>query len=194
MSNLLNNSSVLVILTVLITLAIVASITVVVPLVKNKGVNIPTALNNVENGLETAGTLLKTADAILPNNPAINILKIVDSIAKTGVSGAEQLYVASQLAADQRNAKAKEIVNAALKVANIETTPELEKVIDGTIEAEVLALGHAPADIKKLQDAITQQTTQTAQLQAENTALKQTITTIQSSVQAATATTVKPTE
>lgn len=112
------------------------------PFLKKKGVNTEEVIQKVDKSLDAANGVLTIADTLIPNNPALNTLKVVEKYARIGVDQAEQLYVSSQLPADQRNAKAKETILAALKSAGISITPELTSVIDGAIEAEVLALGH----------------------------------------------------
>ena len=190
LNQILKNPVALVIVTVLIALIIVTLLDVIIPAIKKKNIDIPGTLAKAEKVVDTADSIINTANTIVPANPAIEIIKLISSIAKTAVNSAEQLYIASQLSADQRKAKASELVSAALKIAKIETTPELEKVIDGAIEAEVLSLGHAPADIKKIQDTNTQLQEQNTQLQtslqqlqnvqAENEQIKQKLAAVQS--------------
>lgn len=112
-------------------------------------------LNKTEKGLEAREGVIKVVDTILPNNPVINILKIVEKYAQIGVGYAEQLYIGSELQANERDDKAKDIVYSVLKILNIEVTPDMQKIIDGAIEAEVLTLGHKPTDVKQLQDTKT---------------------------------------
>lgn len=103
--------------------------------------------NNIEKGIDTAkaivnetGNIISIADSVLPNNQVINVLEIIEKWAKKGVDCAEQLYNASKLDKEQRNDKAKEQVYTVLSLLNIEKTPEIEKIINNTIEAEVFAL------------------------------------------------------
>ena len=53
---------------------------------------------------------------------------------------AEQMYKAAMIQADERKDKAREIIYECLKVAQIEGTPDVEKVVDGLIEAAAFAL------------------------------------------------------
>lgn len=132
----------------------------------SKKVNVEKTIRNVEKGLTAADGVLTVASELLPGNSIVNALKIVDKYAHVGVNQAEQLYLTSQLPADQRNTKAKETIYAALTAANIVVTPEIEKIIDGAIETEVLALGHkTPTEAEKA--------AQLANVQEENTKLTQ---------------------
>ncbi len=112
------------------------------PFFINKGINSGAYIKTVNDAVDKAGVVMDAADKILPGNAAINTLKLIENWAQKGVHGAEQLYIASQLHPDKRKEKAEETIYAALELANINTTPELKKIVDGAIEAEVLALGH----------------------------------------------------
>lgn len=136
----------MVIATIGATFGIVGTVIGAIPYLTKKGVNVQGTIQNVEKGLTAADGVLTVASELLPGNPIVNALKIVDKYAHVGVNQAEQLYLTSQLPADQRNDKAKETIYAALTAANITVTPEIEKIIDGAIEAEVLALGHKTPD------------------------------------------------
>ena len=143
MLDLTNNPLVLIIVLLIFVVAIVAVITIAIPFLIKKDINIQAYLKQAETILNTAEDITNTVGGILPATPAISILKILEVWASKAVGGAEQLYVSSQLPADQRNAKAKEIVYAALKIAGVIVTPELETLINGAIEESVLVLGHA---------------------------------------------------
>lgn len=174
-----------------------ATVLFMFPILKKKGVKTEEILQKVDKGLDATDGVLKIAEGILPDNKAIDVLEKIQKYAKMGVNQAEQLCIASTLPADQRNAKAKDTIYAALQLAGIDKTPEVDKVVDGALEAEVLALGHAPVDVKLLQDAKSQLEAQNAQLQTEkgqlqdsnaqlkneNDQLKQTIQTVTTAVQ-----------
>lgn len=116
------------------------------PLFIKKGIDAGEYIKNTNSIVDKAEMLIDAADMIFPGNPAINILKLIEDWVKKGVHGAEQLYIASQLSSDERKEKAKETIYAVFKLVNIKITPELEKIIDGSIEAEVLALGHKKSE------------------------------------------------
>jgi len=133
---------------------------------KSKGINTQDVLEKTDKALTATEGVINVASAILPGNPIVDGLKVVEKYAHVGVNQAEQLYLASQLPADQRNVKAKETIYAAVTAANITVTPELQKIIDGAIEAEVLALGHkTPTESEKA--------AQLAKIQEENNKLIQ---------------------
>lgn len=170
-----------------VSLGVIATILVLFPLLKKKNIKTDEILAKVDTALTGADGVIGIADKVIPNNPIINVLKLVEKYVHIGVGQAEQLYLASNLSADERNAKAKDTINTALKMLNIEITPEIDKIIDGSIESEVLALGHKPVD-EKAKEAQVQSQIQTIQqqntdLQNQNTQLKNTIQAVQNTVQ-----------
>jgi len=166
---------------IMVTIVLVAII-VILPKLVAKGIDVGASIATAKGALSTSNEIINVADKLIPGNPAINILKTIETYAAKGVGGAEQLYISSQLAADQRNAKAKEIVNSALSILNVEVTPSLIKVIDGAVEAEVLVLPHvALTDVQKQAEKVQLQA-QNAQLQTQNQQLSQSITQLKSAV------------
>ncbi|APC41042.1 hypothetical protein [Clostridium estertheticum] len=180
MQNLLNVGTVLG-----VTLGVVATMLVLFPLIKRKDVKVDEVLQKVDVALNGAGAVIAVADKIMPVNPAFDILKVVEKYVHVGVHQAEQLCINSKLGKDERNAKSKEIIYAALKLLNIEPTEEIDTIINGTIEAETLALGHKDLTEVEKQAQLQKVQVRASQLQVENVQLKQTIATIQGAVQVA---------
>ena len=169
-------------LILLVVTAIMVAIIVVLPKIVAKGVDVAKSINTAQNALNTSDAIIKIADTLMPNNPAIDILKTIETYAVKAVNGSEQLYLASKLAADERNAKAKEIVVSALNVLNVTVTPDIQTVIDGTIEAEVLALPKvATSDVQKQAEKVALQTANT-ELTAQNTQLNQSLASLKNAV------------
>lgn len=194
-----NIYTLLVIILIAVTAVIIVTVVIIPKLIK-KGINVDKYINTANNALVKIDPILKAVNDILPDNPAVRVLNLIDDRAKKAVSAAEQMYISTQLTADQRNAKAKELIVAALNAAGVKITPEIEKIIDGAIETEVLALGHAESSQKILADNLSKQNIQLkAQIDTANanatkaqqnvTELTQKINTIQNTVnQAATQT------
>jgi len=159
----------------LVVIGIPAAIVFILPKSVQKGINVAKALATAEGALNTTDAIVKVADKLMPTNPAIDILQIILTLAKKGVGGAEQLYKTSQLPADQRNAKAKETVNSALKVLEVPVTDNIQTVINGAIEAEVLLLPKIVLTDAEKQQAMIQLQAANAQLTAEKLKLTQTI-------------------
>ena len=137
----------------------------------NKNNNIEKIFGVTDKVIDGADSLIKIANNIVPNNPVLNVIKIIEKYAKTGVYYSEQLYLNSKLDKNERKDNAKETIYSILKELKINITPNVSKIIDGAIEAEVLALGHAPVDIKKI-------TQENEKLKKENSDLKEKVTTI----------------
>ena len=171
----LNNIGMVLFLAIILVTVVSVSVIVVIPKATSKGINVAKAIVTAQGALNTSNAIIKVADTLLPTNPAIDILQVISSYATKAVKGAEQLYLTSKLEADQRNIKAKEIVNSALTVLKVEVTPDIQKVIDGAIEAEVLLLPKVVLTDAQKQQAVIQLQNANAQLVAQNLKLTQTI-------------------
>lgn len=140
------------------------------PKLKEKKIDVSPLMEKAEIVLDGANSVIQVADKILPGNSTVNILKVVEQYAIKGVRAAEQLYLTSKLEKEQRKDKSKEVIYAALTTLGIERTAEIDKIIDGTIEAEVLALGHKDDTAKAIQSNLEQRNQalveQNTQLQA----------------------------
>lgn len=110
------------------------------PLLKKRGVDTQEIADKVQAGLATANTIVDGVQAALPNVPGIALIDKAIELAQKGAAGAEQLTLSSQLPADQRKAQAIQFVKDCLTAANVEITPDVEKIIDGAVEAAVFAL------------------------------------------------------
>lgn len=186
MNNILSNSMTIVCAVIVLTTIVTIGINIGIPALKNRGIDVKKYIDGADTVIEKANTIIEATDSILPNNPIVNTIKVVEKWAKIGVDYAEQLYNTSKIEKDGRNDKAKEQVYTALKLLGLEITPDIDKIIDGTIEAEVLALGHTPVDIKQYKEVQQQLQTQNDQLQQENAQFKQVINSVQTTVQVVT--------
>jgi len=183
MINSIQNSIALTILLIIVVVAMVlVTIIVVIPKQIQKGTNVAGTLVIAQNALDKSNAVIQVLDKIVPNNTAINILKTIETYAQKGVSGAEQLYKSSQLSADARLSTANATVVAALNVLNVPVSPELQKVIDGAIQAEVLILPKINLTDVQIQAEKAKLQATNAQLVAQNTQLEQSIKQLKSAV------------
>lgn len=166
-----------VIATIGATFGVASTVLSAIPFLIKKGVNVEKSIQNVEKGLTAADAVITVGSELLPTNPIVDALKVVEKYAHIGVNQAEQLYLSSQLPSEQRIVKAKETIQAALTSANITVTPELDKIIDGAIEAEVLAL---KTPEQKNNAELTQTKQQITALQTANTQLQKQVTILES--------------
>ncbi|MCR3760433.1 bZIP transcription factor [Clostridium felsineum] len=141
---------------------------------KKKGIKVDAIIKDSQEVLQDAGTIIKAGQSISPN-PIFTKLDLIDKLALTVVGGTQQLYISSQLPADQRKSKAKEEILKGLNAANIKDTAQLDSFIDMAIES---AIYNSKTDTEKknqeqntLQLQINQLTTEKAQLQTSNTEL-----------------------
>lgn len=113
---------------------------VFIPLLKKKGVKAEQIIDTAQAGLETADKIADGVQAMLPDVPGVALVGNIIDWARKGVDAAEQLYKAGTVTKEQRKEQAVQLVVNCLTAANIEVTPDVQKVIEGCVEAEVFAL------------------------------------------------------
>jgi hypothetical protein len=113
---------------------------VLIPLLKKKGVKTDQVIDQVQTGLEVADSVLDGVQAAFPNVPGIAVIDKVVELADKSAKAAEQMKKSNQIPADQRKATAVQLVKDYLTAANVEITPDVEKIIDGAVEAAVFVL------------------------------------------------------
>lgn len=134
------NNTEIVIAIVALAVGIALATGVFIPLLKKKGIKTDQIIDEAQKGLKTADVVLDGIQAALPGLPGIAIVDKVVELAGKGVAAAEQLKKSNQLPADQRKTTAIQLVKDCLTAANVEITPDVEKIIDGAVEAAVFAL------------------------------------------------------
>lgn len=148
---------------------------------KKKGIKVDTVLEDVKEVVEDAGVVIQAGKSI-SSNPIFNKLDLIDRLAQEAVGTAQQLYISSQLPAEQRKEKALKIMSQGFKEANIKETPELDNLANMAIE---YAVYNSKSDTEKagqqqnilaqqntnLQNQITQLNIDKAQLQTQITEL-----------------------
>lgn len=130
----------LIVLAVILFAAIVLA--VLLPFLKRKGVAVDSVLEYTKSALATANRTLDMARPFLSDSPGLTLFDKILTAVQVGVGNAEQLYHVGKLEGEQRNDEARKYILDSLGIIGIEVTPEIERVIDGAIEAEVLNLGH----------------------------------------------------
>jgi hypothetical protein len=133
-----------VLLIIAVVAVIVAACALLFPWLKKKGADVPAALKAAGGVLKGADTVTDVLKAAFPTSLIANIADKVIDYAQIGVQKAEQLYIINQISGDGRKAEASKFVYDALTLAGIERNAAIDKIVDGAIEAAVLALGHEP--------------------------------------------------
>lgn len=95
---------------------------------------------SAQAGLRTADIILDGVQVALPGLPGVAVVDKVVELAEKSVNAAEQMNKSNQISADQRKATAVQLVKDYLTAANVEITPDMEKIIDGAVEAAVFVL------------------------------------------------------
>jgi len=135
-------------LTAIIILAILAGVALVVnvalPALRRKGVDVDGIVAQAKQTLQTANNALETLRPFIADKPGVDVFDTIYTAANIGVGNAEQLAHLGKLAPEERKEAAKQYVLDAIKLMGIEKTPDIDRLIDGAIEAGVLELGHEP--------------------------------------------------
>lgn len=130
----------------LIVLAVIAAVfvalRVLLPYLKNKGVDVSGILDQTQQAFGTINSTLDTLKPFLPNTAGLAAFEKILAAAEVGVGKAEQLYHVGELEGAQRKEAAESYILDTLKVIGVDITPEVKNLIDGAIEHQVLTLGH----------------------------------------------------
>lgn len=151
-----------------------------IPYIKNKGINTDKALDTAQKVIDGSGKILKVANEVLPNNPAVNILSVIEKWAAIAVGNAEQLNHTGAIQKDQRAAEAEKIVLNVIGELNIKLTDSEKELIHAAMGSAINDLGHKEpteaekaAEKEKLQQDITSLQNDKSNLQIENSQLKE---------------------
>ncbi|MBV4438282.1 hypothetical protein [Clostridium tyrobutyricum] len=159
-----------------------------VPYLKKKNINTEKVLDTTGDVLKATEPLIQVAKTIPSLKPAATLVDWIEQKAVAGVKAAEQLAHAGSLQTNEEKFKsAQETVYAALKEINVTPTDNQKKLIDDFIQEAVNDLGHAPVSEAEKNAHIAKINQDLAAVQAENTQLKQTIASIQSTAGSAAA-------
>lgn len=175
-----------------IIIGVVGSLGIGFPYLKKKGINATGVLNTVENGLQEADIAIKAAKELAPSK-ALNTLDIIDNLAQRGTKAAQQLAISSQLPLEKRKAQANQSILSGLKAFDIPVTPEIQQLINDSIEQYVIdsktpeeQKGQAQNTLQQqktaLQTTINQLSTDKVTLQQQVTDLQNKLNTIQATV------------
>lgn len=163
---------------------------------RKKGITASTFLKTAETGLDSAETIIQMGESLITNKSSkvLNFLNILDKLVLKATKAVQQLYISSQLPAEQRKEKAIEVIKEGLKAFNINITPAIEKIIDASVEEIVLDFktpeeqrsqtqNTVSQQLADMQNQITQLTAEKTNLENQKLQLEQQIQTISSAVQ-----------
>ena len=123
--------------TVMITMIIMV---ILIPYLQKRGINIGGIITTTADTIDIVTEVFKQVKKLFEGTEALDIINRILEFASDGVKAAEQLYLSSQISADERKKTAKEFTYTALKLAGYRINEDIEKLIDGAIEAAVNAL------------------------------------------------------
>lgn len=115
-------------------------IALVLPWAIRKGLPVGGLINATGATLSAADLIIESLKGLLPESVYVNLIDRIIEWGKKAAEAAEQLYKSDQLPREERKTKARDLVMDMLVAAKIDITPEIEKIVDGAIEAGVLTL------------------------------------------------------
>lgn len=138
------------IVAVIITLAAVTAVfggmTIAIPYLVKKGINVSGILNGTSTALQAADYVTDTLEGFFPDVTAFALLDKVIGWAQKAAEAAEQLYKTSKIEAEQRKEEATKLVYDFIEAAGVEIDDNMKKIVDGAIEAAVFALPKTNAE------------------------------------------------
>jgi hypothetical protein len=136
----------------LVTLLVVVAMFLIVPIFVKRGYPISKWLQTAQEAMKRIETILYIVGKPDKNgkvNGNIKMLEFLVQMCSEAVSVTQQLYRTSKLTSDEERKKyAMEYVRRALATADIQLTPDMEKLIDDTIESSVYHLKHSVDNTK----------------------------------------------
>lgn len=113
---------------------------ILIPYLQKKGVNIGGIITTTADTIDIVTEAFKQVKKLFSGTEALTVIERILEFAANGARAAEQLYKSAQISADERKKTAKEFTYNALKLAGYTVNDNIEKFIDGAIEAAVITL------------------------------------------------------
>ena len=117
-----------------------ATLAVIIPLLKKKGVNGVDALNQTSNVLTVTDNMLDQVKEYFPEVPYINTIDKVLEYANKAVKVAEQKFKDGEITSDERKVEAISFLKSLLELSGLEINDKIYDVIGDIIEGEVFNL------------------------------------------------------
>ena len=111
-----------------------------IPYLQKKGWNIGGYLGSAATITKLINSIIDAIKPYITPNSTFDLVEKIFEITEKAVTFAEQAYKDAQCEADQRKSVARKYTIDCLKLAGIEVTEDIEKLIDGALEAAVFVL------------------------------------------------------
>lgn len=111
-----------------------------IPYLQKKGWNIGGYLGSAATITKLINSIIDAIKPYIAPNSTFDLVKEIFGITEKAVTFAEQAYKDAQCEADERKSVAKKYTIDCLNLAGIEVTEDIEKLIDGALEAAVFVL------------------------------------------------------
>ena len=124
--------------------ALVAAVSALTAVLQKRGIDPQKYLDKVKDGVETVNMATDLVLPFLPeNSEKVEQYKTILNAANVGVNNAEQLLKIGKIEdKDKRKEEAQKYIMDAMGFIGVEITPQVERLVEGALQAEVNALGH----------------------------------------------------
>lgn len=122
---------------------VIGTIMFLFPYLKKKGIDVTSVLLDVRKVVDTSDKIIDTVNEVLPGNPAVGALQVIEKWAQIAVGDAEELYHTGDICKADREKVAKSVVLSVIKELNIEIDENKRQLIDAAIKNAVNDLGHS---------------------------------------------------
>jgi len=113
-----------------------------IELLKRRGVDVEGLITSAREAVAAVNAAADLTRPFLPDGPGLELFDTISEAAQIAVASAEQLCHIGKLEPGQRKEAAREFIENAVRLTGAEVTPEVGKLIDGAIEANVWELRH----------------------------------------------------
>mgnify|MGYP000844605698 FL=1 len=145
------------------------------PNLKKNGVNVDGFIDKVEKGADEAGAIISVGKEVLPANPVINVLDLIDKWAKIAAGNSQQLSHAGVISKDERSQVAENVVLNVCQEAKVPVDENKKALIDAAIKNAVNDFGHEPTTEAQKQEQISKLTQENADLKQKLEAIQNTV-------------------
>ncbi|WP_175412965.1 hypothetical protein [Clostridium sp. AWRP] len=143
------------------------------PNLKKKGIDVDGVIDKVANEAEAIISVGK--EVLLPANPVINVLDLIDKWAKIAAGNSQQLSHAGVISKDARSQVAENVVLNVCQEAKIPVDENKKALIDAAIKNAVNDFGHEPTTEAQKQEQIIKLTQENADLKQKLEAIQNTV-------------------
>ena len=118
-----------------IVFTVVLSLMIVLPLLKRRKIPVSSLVSSANRVLSATDEVIQSAEKVLPPTPVLFFVDKIIAWAQVAVNYADQIYRNGKIEKCQRKDEALCFLRNAVISSGMEVTPEIQTLIEGSIEA-----------------------------------------------------------